>query len=288
MIGQFFTYNEKSLPYTREEGREEGWYPSVQVMNIATDYDTDPRQGMHGVYCSPVFARERVIEVRGKIWGKTKEERGIRRKKLEEIFTLPSLPTRSNGYYPLAFTDDDGTQWEIQAKVITLPSYDHDLSAFVIDFSLELLAQNPVMYSKEEYSFSGNYGRMAGSPLNFTLPQSLSEYSGKVEAINEGSFSSPCRIEISGSITNPKILNITTGQSWKINRQITPDDHVVIDGFSQTLTINEIDSISLRAEGSKWVQMTPGVNYFVLTGDDYDADDTQKASFTVFYKYARL
>jgi hypothetical protein len=39
--------------------------------------------------------------------------------------------------------------------------------------------------------------------------------------------------------------------------------------------------LASRAPGSAWIYATPGVNIFVLTGDDFDFDNQDKATLAI-------
>ena len=287
MIGKNFYFDGKKIPWSATEGKTAGWYAEIDVMNVSSEAEEKSRQGNHGVKAYPTFARGRVVKVSGIIFG-TKEERGERRKKVEEIFRLPFSPKNGEEFKELRFEDDDGVEWKLKAKMLSLPQFTHDLAEYTISFSFSLLAENPVMYSTAEKTITGNYGRILGVSLPVSLPTAFSGTIGEVSGENEGNFPSPVKITISGEILNPKITNLSTGDFWRVEENISAPDILVIDTFSQAVKKNGVDVLASRSAGSNWLHHYAGTNFFLLSGDDFSLDDTEKANFSLSFFDARL
>lgn len=284
MLGKNFTFNGLSIPYTKEEGMSQGWYADVIWKNISIDTFTQGRQDYHGIIASPSLARGRVITIRGQIFATNKLLRGTIRKLLDTVFVIEPIPIQGEGLYPFQFIDDDEVEWQLQAQVFRMPEYDQDRGSTVINFSLDLLAPNPIIQSQDKKSISGIYGMYGGITLPHELPFSLSSAVNYETAENEGNFAASALITITGDIVNPKILNLTNGRFWKQNRTLSGADELVLNTNTGQVTYNGVNDLASRADGSNWQFVNPGINHFVLLGDDFDVDNQDKAGFTIeFY-----
>lgn len=81
------------------------------------------------------------------------------------------------------------------------------------------------------------------------------------------------RITASGNVTNPKLINATTGSYIKVLDTMSDGDVITINTRSGEKSIrkisNGVDSnlISKLAYGSEWLTLVPGENLFSITAD---------------------
>lgn len=288
MLGRRFTYKEVQFPYTAQEGYASGWYADVKWKTISTRTTVIDKQNYHGAFTSPTLAGARLITVSGQIFSADKETRGLIRKNVDNIFILEGIPTLDAGIYELEIRDDDNNDWIINAQVYSMPDYDNDRGNPIINFNCELLAADPIFRSKTITNVYGIYGLFGGSSLPITLPDGLGGSINIIETANTGNFASPPVITITGDIVNPKIIALHTGQYWKQLRTISSGDSLVIDTGTQTVTYNGVDDIANRGSGSVFPFITPGNNYFILTGDDFDYDSQSKAQVHISFRSTML
>ena len=233
--------------------------------------------------------------------------KGTIRNAIEAIFLLESFPGGTTDFKILSFTDDDGIVKFINAKVFSLADFDQTgRAAAVIPFTIELFAEDPFIRSPlTANSVTMNYGLYGGFTLPFNAPFDLNKFIGAQSAVfggmevpftapvaldetipadiinNTGTMSAGLTLTVTGEITNPKILNLTTGKFWKQNITMTASDVLIIDTDATTAELNGVNDLANRATGSDWLFIDPGVNDIVLVGDDFDWDDQEKATLKV-------
>lgn len=104
--------------------------------------------------------------------------------------------------------------------------------------------RSPNDTSKPLQAYVGNF------TLPFTLPFELGTSGSRTTLYNEGDVPAPIRIDIQGPVTNPQIINNTTGAWLRVNRSITADEILHID----------------TTEGRKRVEIYRGNNVYQAFG----------------------
>lgn len=294
MLGKNFTFRGLSIPYTRAEGIANGFVADIEWKNITTRDIVQDRQDYHGVYASPSLANGRLITISGDVFDIDKAERGSIRNTIESIFQLEGIPKFGEGIYQLAFDDDDGTSWFINAKVRTPLEYSMDRGSSVYSFRSELFAQDPLIYGAIEKTASGEYGLLGGAYLPITLPENLASAINYFSVVNDGNFPNSPTITISGEITNPRVYNLTTGRYFGINQTMTGTDELVVkisdeDNIGQpTAKLNGVNVFADLQDGSDLLYVNSGTNLFLLTGDNFEIDNTSKATISITYRDTKL
>lgn len=281
MIGKNFIFDGVAIPYTAAEGRAAGWYADIKWTGLTTRNFVTPRQDFHGTISNPTFADGKLIDVSGEIFSTAKSERGSSKNIVANLFKIEDFPAEDNELKRLEFTDDDDTDWFIMAKVYTMPAYDHERGDPIINFSCQLYAPDPLILSADLQTQSGIYGLWGGISLPVELPTDLAGTVNQITCINSGNFAAKATITITGEIVNPKIYNLTSGRFFKINTTMIAGDILIIDTEAATVELNGVNALADRADGSNWLFVNSGTNYFLLTGDDFDIDDQDKATIQV-------
>jgi len=290
MIGKSFIYNGNTIPYTGTEARANNWLADIDWTDLSVDNSSLNRQDFHGVISNPTFARGRLMTVSGQVFAVTKATRGTAQRAIEDIFILQDFPTQANEFKVLQFKDDDDSDWFINAKVFSTPSFTNPRGESVTTFTCELFAQDPIIRSLTQNSVSGNYALLGGVTLPTTLPIALDGVLGSFSGTNTGNFASPCVVTITGDIVNPRIYNLTTGRYFGYTGTLTASggDSLVIDTEANTMELNGVNVLANRYTGSNWIFAQSGANNFVLIGDDFDVDNQTKASVTVAFYNTRI
>lgn len=104
--------------------------------------------------------------------------------------------------------------------------------------------QDPNQTSKPLQAYVGNF------TLPFTLPFELGKSGSRTVVVNEGDVPAAVRIDVQGPVTNPRIINQTTGEWIRINRAIAADEILHID----------------TTEGSKRVEIYRGNTIYPALG----------------------
>lgn len=108
-------------------------------------------------------------------------------------------------------------------------------------------------------------------------PFSTLEYNAERSIINEGDIENGIIIQIkaNGTVLNPAVYNLTTGEFFKLAIEMNEGDEVTINtnkSFKKvTLTSNGITSniINDRDINSKWFQLVTGDNIFMYDADEF-------------------
>lgn len=287
MIGKNFIFDGNAIPYTTGEAQTNKWIADVDLFRLRTESSQINRQDFHGTISSPTFGRGRLIPVSGEVFAEEKTDRGTTRKVVEDVFQLEDFPNETDAFKKLEFTDDDGLEWFIFAKVFTKPEFRHERAGAIIEFDFNLYADDPLIRSKVNNTAGGNYGVVQGFVLPVALPAALSGSIEEFTDTNTGNFASPVKFTITGEIVNPRLINLTTGKFWRSIVTVTTGDSLVVDTDAKTATLNGGDILPKRGVGSNWIFATKGLNTFLLTGDDW-ANDPTAAAVTIEFPDARM
>jgi hypothetical protein len=288
MLGYNWKFKGTTIPTTVADGIANKWMVVDIVWNTTTVENSEvSRQDWHGIISNPTYARSRLITITGVVYSNIATDRatkGTARNAIDSLFQLETFPATANGFYDLEFTDDDGTDKVLKAKVYSKIDYTAEVAENYANFSVNLIAQDPIILGKTLRTGSGGYGIVGGMVLPTTLPVSLNGGVGSFSLTNYGNFASPVVARVTGDILNPKVLNITNNRFFKVNRQLDDMSTLTIDSSAKTAEVNQTNVLGARGDGSVWLYADVGVNHFILLGDDFDPDDTDKATLTVeFY-----
>lgn len=294
MLGKNFEYRGLNIPYTTAEGRANGWIADIAWKGISTRDSIQTREDTHGVIVSPSLANGRLITISGDLYDISKTERGLIRNQIEQKLQLEGIPKFGEGFYPLNFNDDDGTAWFINCKVRTPLEYTMDRGSDIYQFYAELFAQDPLIYSQTEKSITGDYGLFGGVSLPVLLPTELAGFTNYFEVENEGNFPSPPTFKITGDIINPKIWNLTTGRFFGIDQTLNAGDELVIkmsdpDNLNKpTAKLNGVNVMADLRSGSELIYILSGTNLLLLTGDNFEFANTDKAQLEVLFRDVKM
>ena len=82
---------------------------------------------------------------------------------------------------------------------------------------------------------------------------------GQVVATNSGEFDAPWTAVISGPVTNPRIENVTTGQTISFTGELGEGDTLTISSLDRTVLLNNTTSrYSWLTAGSSWFDLPAG------------------------------
>lgn len=286
MFGKNYIFNGTPIFNDKTNSNTNKWVADVNPANVNTSTSETNRQDYHGIIAYPTFARGRVISISGEFFG-TKEQRGVARDSISRLFILENIPDKVSQFKKLEFTDDDGTEWYCMAKVMTLPQYTHNRGDFIATFSLGLLAENPLLFSKILKEVNGFYGLLGGVQLPVQLPAQLQGGVNIIELENKGNFATPLLITITGNIVNPSIIHLNTGRVWALN--YTLNNQVWIINTETTKSeIDGVNAMQYRKAGSELLYANAGINYFLLIGDDFNYDEQEKAKIKINFRDAKL
>lgn len=295
MIGSNYKYRNFDLPSQGQLSRQKNWIISFDIDPPLTSTQQISKIDIHGVYTTRTLQQGRIIGVAGSIFHSNKIQRGLARNEIMKIFRLPTFPNRENEFHKLEFQDDDGEEWFIVAKVYTLPDFIHrfetegEVGKPIIDFVFTLFSEDGFVYSKEEFVETGIYGLFGGLPFRAEFPAPFDDGINKIEVEYGGIQESPIRAMITGKIKNPIIYHYGTGKYFGfIDLEVLENDILVIDFENNSATLNGVNVLTKRRDGSASIYLEQGLNYLGLLGDDFDWNNQDKAQIEIKYRKIKM
>lgn len=121
-----------------------------------------------------------------------------------------------------------GSTKEIKAIVESTPIFPAaGRGHFYQRYLINLICHSPfwldTYYESSEMSYI-----MGGIKFNLKLPTKFSNRGFKRKAVNRGDVDTPVKIEFIGPATNPSVINETTGEVIKVNRELGAEDILTI------------------------------------------------------------
>lgn len=171
----------------------------------------------------------------------------------------------------LSITKWDALTKTIYAKTIVTPQIiENSGENTIARWRVEMLCESPFFQDGTEQTLQLTPSAESGYPVATNLPNPV----GQLTGTNTGSITNGGDVEgyaefvISGAISNPTITNLTTGESFTINRTIASGDYVRVKQTTQGLSVSLNDSTSILSDfdgdffdlpvGSNTIRLTSG------------------------------
>lgn len=235
--------------------------------------------GMDGGWTSAQFYEPRLVTIKGVIANKDVSVVELRRRQLIQILSEKKLR--------LEFQTEAGNLYELDVVVagLTMPINKILTSSY---FKISLRADDPLIYDNtsstgREAILNRSTNASSGFPINFPINFQLGDYESRPTINNFGTSTVYPVITVTGELTNPEIVNITTNEYFKINTTISSGSVAVIDTQAHTIVIDGVTSYSDIADGSSWIHLQPGNNEFFLTSDENADTGYATISYRVGY-----
>ena len=123
---------------------------------------------------------------------------------------------------------------------------------------------------------------IGGMTFPLSLPTEFAMAGEKIiNIINSGDVETPITLEISGTATNPKVMNTLTGEYIKVNRTLDVGDTLIIttEFANKRVEQNGINVFNYIDLGSTFFSLNAGDNILELTTDDINDNATIKISY---------
>lgn len=236
------------------------------------------REGQHGIWDFFSYYGKRAITFQGVIIGESEEQVEAIKKNMQTVLGFPLQPTTANdGYVYLRWSDLDGGDWQIECKLVNLIQFSRPMrQQYRLDFSFSLKSPDPFIYSQELHSIAGFRGyERSGSTFPIALPTLLGiSYKNLLTAVNDGAVDTHTIIriygEVDGAITNPRILNLTTGKSFFLDSTIADENGwIEIDSKNGTVVNQSGADLSGDIIGvSEFITLAAGTNELIYLSDE--------------------
>lgn len=247
---------------------------------------TDLRPSEHGATDDTRYYGPRIVEVTGRIVAADSEGLWAASDALKASLSL--------GAWRVLRFRRSGLSYDERALVRVDSPVDMPLvmgTERYLAFGVSLFAADPRLYS-DTLSSSSYDPTDAGTgglsfPLDFPLDFDVSG-SSQLEAVNEGTISTPPSFVVTGPVVNPIIDNDTTGLSiYTQELELAPGDFITVDVATRTLllagTTARPDLINVAL--TDWWYLEPGTNLLRLRGSGMSAGATELA---VTFRSARI
>lgn len=236
-----------------------------------------PNRNNNGAYSTNVTAGARLFIVKGTIYW-TKAEINTAYQELKKIIKTEDFPSITNkGFYTLKWSDKRGKDVQVEAKVYQ-PLQTEEGRHDGLNFEFTLLTEDSFYYSQAEKTANGGIGQLGGNVLPNVLPNTLLWGTDYIEVTNDGDSKAGIYLNILGNLVNPRITNITTGQTMKLT---TTTDKLIIDNREKPFIITD-NWLNIKSyKTGQYIYLVAGVNKIVVSCENYTANDQA----TVYLKF---
>lgn len=294
MIGKKFRY--KGLDFSdnvQNISQQTSWYSYIiqdNVRNISTKTTIFDNANSHWWYSWEALAWPRLFSFTGKVIGTNKTNRDIAWdllvSNIKPEWTLNAL---TRGFYDLNFQDDWGNERTVKCKVYWVPEPTNWLGSPVIDFTFELLWESEKIYWVTTYTITGTRAFFGWITLPTTLPIWMGGYAWAIPITNAWNWIAPCKIQIIWQATNPKIINITNGNKYRLDLVTT---NLILD--NRNLNINPLETfivtdnwVNVKEFRNSWadISLEAWLNYIAILTDDPTETPVVKITYRDTYIY---
>lgn len=222
------------------------------------------RQTSPGTVVGRSVAQGRLYSIKGNVFGTDAERQaGI---DLVNAAVRPDDLISGTALLELAWEDLAGRLLKADVQVYSLPEWEHDVASPVASFSFELLSPDATFKGFSNQSRNVAISTVGGFVMPAVVPVILGGDPGAFTATNSGNYPAPVRVEIIGSIQDPKITNRNNGRFYGLTGITTTQ--FVLDGTIRPLSVTDegSDVSGYRTAGSVTPMLVPGDNLISITG----------------------
>ncbi len=284
---QNFKWKGVQIPYTATEINTSHWRANIDVNGLVSETKQFNRAGSFGIKTTPTVPRGRVINIQGQIIGVNDVDRCTALMEIEQLFNPVCNTCEDNEFFMLEFQDWCGREWFLNAKVFQFLKMPIKFGCNpVINFSVQLIAEEPFIFSKTTNINNLNFSLFGGEffPNNLDIP--LCKLSNYTDITNSGTFCSPTVFTITGEIKNPRVY--IGHKFFGLNLDLSANQTLIIDSQNLTVTINGSNVLGARMPNSVWLNLDVGLNQVGYTGDNYNWDAVHPSTAIISYNDTRI
>jgi len=234
-------------------------------------------------YIDSIF-NPRPITIQLKISASNEEELSSFRKNLSSTFN----PKLGLGKLTYVEGEDKKEIMVVSESIPYFPDGQGNRGRWFQKAMIDLIAPNPYWLDPNQTSmplqaYVGNF------TLPFTLPFELGKSGARTILYNEGDVPAPVRIDIQGPVTNPQIINHTTGEWLRVNRSIAADEILHInttDGSKRVEIYRDSQVYSVFGSldhDSNWIKLDIGENEIEHIADAGDRKSLVAVTWNSMY-----
>ena len=212
-----------------------------------------------GGYVASQFYGMRKVSIQGRIFGEDEAELEEKRKEIMAAVRQKSIA--------IELITNAGNSYLVNGH-LTDSEMDFDRLINSSDFRFEFLCPDPVIYDNTDgTALSIQVGKQRGGGYIFpyVLPVEWQSGSGEVAARNNGNTPVKPVIKFKGSMTDPTLINVTTGKLVQLSGFSAPEgSEVVIDTRTRSVLLNGGNIFDKLSDQSTFFSLQPGDNVFRL------------------------
>lgn len=231
-----------------------------------------PRPQDHGLFWGADFLGGRRIVLELHVLGATPEEATYRMDELVRRWQPPEGISATKG---LTLELPGREARVLFGRPRRLSFNTQNLQAGVVRASAEFFAADPRLYETIQRVLSAGLPVVSGGrtyPRTYPLTYGASGTSGTILAINSGNYPTRPVAIITGPAANPRLENLTTGETLAFNYTLGAGAFLVVDFDARTVLEGGTSSRYYAvAAGSTWWELAPGLNEVRFRADVYQA-----------------
>lgn len=225
----------------------------------------EDKPASHGQSDYGQFLAERLITLNGTILAESSSQRDIARQALLDAFIKDGI------YRWLTWQVDGEEAKQIYCKVFSKSiKDDYSDDPFMRDFTINLLATDPRIYSQIETTTTIQIPTSVGGrtyPKTYPKSYGTARIGGSANCINSGNFETMPLVKMYGPLVSPIITNFTDDSKFvKVNMTIESGYYIEINFESKTIMLTHAipDGRASRynylSSDSKWFSLLKGNN----------------------------
>lgn len=221
----------------------------------------------HGAYSTNTLAWGRLLSITGIVFWATRADRWNAEQTLQNIIKPEYyLDTPTRGFYEYSFENDNWDKVKWMWKVYSDIRYEDTLDSPLIQFSFDILSEDPTLKWYNQKNTSGFDWFIGGNTLPFTLPVQFNCLIGTINVVNAWNWIAPVYIQVQGSLDNPVIRNLTNSRRYWVLKTTTD---LIFDNTWDNVVVTDawVNVKGLRKPWSKLLYLDPWNNTLILLSD---------------------
>lgn len=163
------------------------------------------------------------------------------------------------------------------------PLWSEQASLIRANFSVGLKARDPRIYSTALHTATTGFPSSSGGltlPLTVPLTIPATVTSGLLSLSNAGTEVAWPTFRIDGPVTNPGVVDMATGKTWRLKLSLAAGEWVTVDSSShQVLSMGDVNGSRRSAWSGDWFGLAPGSNSLRFVGEFAGPGAQLSASF---------
>ena len=245
---------------------------------LEAEISTTKGPNQDGTTVTNTTLNDRSLQIYGSIKGDTKEKIASYKANLFKVFNPKVKGTLQYEYGDI--------KRQLRCYVEVAPKFSKINKSYKYhDFVINLIAPIP-FWTDEKESSQDIVTWLGGLTFPLTLPTTFSTGGElKKNIINDGDVETPVRIEITGSATNPKIINNLTGEYIKVNKTLLETETLVIttDFGNKRVELDGVNVFNYIDLSSTFFSLSVGDNVLELITDD--VEDSAEVKIIHYNRY---